>query len=78
MLEHDDGSKKRDKKWHEDYMQNLTDFVIRMADDADSIPEWLQANEEFKPSTLLDLSLQANEEFKPTTILGFSDLPASA
>ncbi len=40
FIEHEDGST-RDKKWHEDHMSRLTDFVIAMADEADSVPEWL-------------------------------------
>ena len=40
FIAHEDGSI-RDKKWHEDHMSRLTDFVIAMADEADSVPEWL-------------------------------------
>ena len=41
MLEHADGLKIY-KKWQDNYMQNLTDFVIQIADNADLIPKWLQ------------------------------------
>ena len=52
FLEHDDGSK-RDNKWHEDHMARLTDFVIAMADEADSVPEWLLKHKDYEPLRLL-------------------------
>lgn len=61
FIEHEDGST-RDKKWHEDHMSKLTDFVIAMADEADSVPEWLQTHQDYYPLKLLpDFSVMTEE-----------------
>jgi hypothetical protein len=52
FIEHKDGSK-RDNKWHEDHMAKLTDFVIAMADEADSVPDWLLTHLNYQPLRLL-------------------------
>jgi hypothetical protein len=43
----------RDSKWHENHMRELTEFIIKLADEADSVPKYLAANDKFKPKQLL-------------------------
>ena len=42
-----------DDKWQEDYLGRLGDFVIKMLDTADNVPEFLAENPNFAPKDLL-------------------------
>ena len=43
----------RDSKWHEDHMKELTEFILQLADEADSVPEYLATHDMFRPKHLL-------------------------
>ena len=48
-----------DDKWQEDYLSRLGDFVIKMLDTADNIPEFLAKNRNFAPTDLLSAEERA-------------------
>ena len=48
-----------DDKWQEDYLSRLGDFVIKMLDTADNVPEFLAKNPNFAPADLLSAEERA-------------------
>ena len=47
----------RDRRWHEDHLENLTRFILELADYADSVPEWLATHQDYKPQRLISQKL---------------------
>lgn len=52
----------QNEKWQRDYMRKLADFVIKMADTCETVPEWLTQNPHHKPKSLLGASVAQEEE----------------
>ena len=52
----------QNEAWQRNYMRELADFVTQMAENCESVPEWLTLHPEHKPERLLGAAAEQQEQ----------------